>query len=290
MRTGAGAARGVATRLVPHGKHDKGFSGLIGEVALRRNFHSTTTALQPASENASTRNFAAALLERYPIIMVEQPEWEREFQDWILIKRNESRKTVPEKLYNSRYQEENTPDFDWTPAPRITQDDISKNMKSLNRAIDQKLYLLVKYKDGGWQFPQILHTEGQTIREAAEAGAGMVASMDDVYVIGNAPSAHLVVPEDESVGGAKTGDKVFYHRMNYLAKSYELPKGMTEATDYVWVTNKEIWGEYFTGAQAELMKLFLMSTPGMDPNWEQHGKEEMELKWAKKNAEKAGVV
>lgn len=78
--------------------------------------------------------------------------------------------------------------------------------------------------------------------------------------------------------------------MNYLAKSYELPKGMTEATDYVWVTNKEIWGEYFTGAQAELMKLFLMSTPGMDPNWEQHGKEEMELKWAKKNAEKAGVV
>lgn len=42
------------------------------------------------------------------------------------------------------------------PMPRVTDADNKKDMKSLNRALQRTLYLLVKNKEGLWQFPQDL--------------------------------------------------------------------------------------------------------------------------------------
>lgn len=40
------------------------------------------------------------------------------------------------------------------PMPRITEADKKGDVKSLNRALQRTLYLLVKNKEGRWEFPQ----------------------------------------------------------------------------------------------------------------------------------------
>jgi hypothetical protein len=41
----------------------------------------------------------------------------------------------------------------------------------LNRALDKKLYLIVKSKDGQWHFPHLEHQAGETMRQVgAEFG------------------------------------------------------------------------------------------------------------------------
>jgi large subunit ribosomal protein L46 len=40
------------------------------------------------------------------------------------------------------------------PAPRITEADKKNDTTSLNRKMDQTLYLLVKSKEGRWRFPE----------------------------------------------------------------------------------------------------------------------------------------
>jgi len=62
------------------------------------------------------------------------------------------------------------------------------------RALDQKLYLIVKHQSGDWMFPHLPHQEGQTMRQTAEGAMEGVALSEDCYVIGNPPSAHFVVP------------------------------------------------------------------------------------------------
>lgn len=40
------------------------------------------------------------------------------------------------------------------PMPRITEADKTNDLRSLNRKLDQSLYLLMKTKDGRWRFPE----------------------------------------------------------------------------------------------------------------------------------------
>jgi hypothetical protein len=51
-------------------------------------------------------------------------------------------------------------------------------------------------------------------------------------------------------------------RANYLQKKYRFlkPPGLVE---YAWVTNTDLWTNYFKGEHAELMKVFLASPPAM---------------------------
>ena len=45
---------------------------------------------------------------------------------------------------------------DFKPAPRVTEADVSGDVRSLNRKLDHMLYMLVKKprKDHAWQVPQ----------------------------------------------------------------------------------------------------------------------------------------
>jgi hypothetical protein len=55
---------------------------------------------------------------------------------------------------------------------------------------------------------------------------------------------------------------LLWARANYLQKKYRFlkPSGLVE---YAWVTNTDLWTNYFKGEHAELMKLFLASPPAM---------------------------
>jgi hypothetical protein len=51
------------------------------------------------------------------------------------------------------------------PAPRLTADDQSNNRVSLQRHLDQKLYLIVHSKQHNtWMFPQTHHTSLDSLR------------------------------------------------------------------------------------------------------------------------------
>jgi large subunit ribosomal protein L46 len=54
-----------------------------------------------------------------------------------------------------------------SPRSRFTEADLKGDMKSLYRALDKRLFLIVKKnrKEFAWQFPQGLIEEGETIRK-----------------------------------------------------------------------------------------------------------------------------
>lgn len=208
------------------------------------------------------RLFGVCVLERYPVIMPELAAWEKDYQEWSEEKQLSKRKELPKELVDTRYNEENAGISDWEPAPRITPDDTAMNMKSLNRALDKKLYLIVKSKDGQWHFPRLEHQAGETMRQTVDRVAATVAPKEEVFVLGNTPSGHFPIPEGDSVAGAKPGDALFYYRANYLANTFSLPAAVG-AADYAWATNEEVWSKYFSGAEAEYMKELIQPPPMM---------------------------
>ena len=98
-------------------------------------------------------------------------------------------------------------------------------VRSLNRALDDKLYLVVKQEGKeGYNFPQGPVETSQTMREAVES----LLDGLDIYAIGNAPTGHV-----------GQGDQtIFFHRVEYLGKD-DAPE-IDGAEDYLWLTKDEL--------------------------------------------------
>lgn len=54
------------------------------------------------------------------------------------------------------------------PAPRVTEADVKNDQRSLNRRLQRTLYLLVKPKDGQWQFPTSLVGPTENLRTVCD--------------------------------------------------------------------------------------------------------------------------
>ena len=97
----------------------------------------------------------------------------------------------------------------FTPAPRTTPDDASGNTRSLNRALDRKLYLVVKAPGTAtWTLPQTQHVTDEPLRkvrvvircnlvmqrwaQTAERALSGAGSPVHAYFLSNAPSGVLV--------------------------------------------------------------------------------------------------
>jgi hypothetical protein len=50
-------------------------------------------------------------------------------QEWSWEMQNAKRKDYPEQLIATKYNETNSEDIDWQPAPRVTPDDVKGNVK-----------------------------------------------------------------------------------------------------------------------------------------------------------------
>eukprot|EP00128_Syssomonas_multiformis_P014798 Colp12_sorted_trinity150504_noHs@6654 len=116
-------------------------------------------------------------------------------------------------------------------APRRTLADEQNNIKSVFRALDSTLYLLVKTASRKeWHFPKQEYTAEESLRQVAEkALPAVVGDKLSVYYIGNAPVAHTKE--------ARSGPVTFYYRAKYLHGEVVPSKG-TE--DFVWVTRDEL--------------------------------------------------
>ncbi|KAJ3163451.1 54S ribosomal protein L17 mitochondrial [Geranomyces michiganensis] len=118
-------------------------------------------------------------------------------------------------------------------ASRTTAADEARDMKSLDRALDRTLYLVVRRaagpRKGEWQLPsgqmqgdELLH-EAATRHLYAEVGKGL-----ETWVVGRTPVGHLVAGSE----------KIFYMKAHILSGKIQTDGKL--ADDYAWATKQEL--------------------------------------------------
>ncbi|RUS32360.1 39S mitochondrial ribosomal protein L46-domain-containing protein [Jimgerdemannia flammicorona] len=129
-------------------------------------------------------------------------------------------------------------------ADRITEADRVGDMKSLDRALQRSLYLVVKKprEQHAWQFPQGGVGTGELLHQAArrelleECGPDM-----DVWFVGRTPIGHYkyIFPDDYVAKDPKAkGARVFFMKAHIFAG--QVRPDNDEVVDYAWVTKQEL--------------------------------------------------
>ncbi|KAL4419359.1 hypothetical protein ABPG77_001586 [Micractinium sp. CCAP 211/92] len=193
-----------------------------------------------AAAAASSKLLGAVVFERLPVIIPEEPEWEREYREWQQSVRAKYYKQLPSEFIDAKESEmadEAGPQYE--PAPRITEADKANDRRSLKRRLDQRLFMLVRPKGGAWSLPQQENQEGETMRQTAERALAAAVNTEAVqpYFVGNAPAGHVEVD----------GATLFFHRCQ-LIQGTPVLKGGSGYGEHVWVAKDEL-GEYINKPQ-----------------------------------------
>ncbi|XP_039628943.1 39S ribosomal protein L46, mitochondrial [Polypterus senegalus] len=148
----------------------------------------------------------------------------------------------------------------FSPAPRITEEDKKNDRMSLNRSLGDTLLLLVKEKIGKndvWLLPQAQWEEGETLRQTAERALTTVTGGSiNATFLGNAPCGFYKYkfPKDvqtESCYGAK----LFFFKALLADRNVSLlRKG-----DYVWVRKNELQ-DYLKPEYLKQVNQFVLDT------------------------------
>ena len=239
------------------------------------------------SEKKVTRIVAATIVERSPVVLPKFPQWkidyiemnhrmeteklkleelaQAKYAEKMLSKMNKStgkkkekkkkagpvnEDTSSEKKGEEDEAEEKDKEKQVKPKPEyslITSADKSGDQKSLYRALDSHLYLIVKKprQEYAWQFPQggWDPADGLLLRNTAqrelmeECGENL-----SVNYIGNAPCGFLKYKFPSDFKSEYQGAKVFLYRSQYLRGKVQVDG--KEIVDYRWVTYEEM-EEYF---------------------------------------------
>ncbi|KAJ8488285.1 hypothetical protein ONZ51_g3646 [Trametes cubensis] len=130
------------------------------------------------------------------------------------------------------------------PAPRIHEADKTGDVKSLDRAGERNLYLLVRGKDHTgkqvWRFPQGGLQEGEFLHQAAlrdlqaECGVNM-----DTWIVGKKPIAVYQPSLPESTKKALGGELYTFFLKAHILAGQVRPDGKN-VTDFAWLTKQEI--------------------------------------------------
>eukprot|EP00250_Pteridium_aquilinum_P004942 c1511_g1_i1 orf=517-1359(-) len=219
----------------PLNPHDE---KLIASVALER---LPLIVPPPAPEVLAFRNFSSEWHDQY------RREYPKEFID---------------VLSSSNEREVNAFELKFEPGPRITEADKANDRKSLQRALDRRLYLIVQGYPLGyskekliWHFPERLFKNEQTMRLCAESVlVPTAAKEDDVYFVGNAPCGHFSESQPDPKSKAPVTYKRFFFRSQLLGK---IRFKAWNYKDYAWVTKEELL-EYFELDLSVYMKQMLV--------------------------------
>jgi large subunit ribosomal protein L46 len=131
----------------------------------------------------------------------------------------------------------------FVPAPRTTAADAANDRTSLNRKLDDKLYLITKAAgvDGEWRMPQAAYDESEsTLRAAAERClAEFVSPETEVHFVGNFP-VMCETTEFASESDGVVGSKRFYFRAALISMSADVELPADKFTEHAWVTKSEL--------------------------------------------------
>ncbi|KAL0739862.1 hypothetical protein Bca4012_081375 [Brassica carinata] len=151
--------------------------------------------------------------------------------------------------------------MDYVPAPRVTEADKNNDRKSLYRALDKKLYLLVFGKPFGatsdkpvWHFPEKVYDSEPTLRKCAESALkSVLGDLTHTYFVGNAPMAHMAIQPTEETPDLPSYKRFFFKCSVVAASKYNI----SNCEDFVWVTKDELL-EFFP-EQADFLNKMIIS-------------------------------
>ncbi|CAK4000233.1 related to mitochondrial ribosomal L17 [Lecanosticta acicola] len=143
------------------------------------------------------------------------------------------------------------------PLPRTTEADETGDVRSLARALDKTLYLLVKNQQGEWRFPEDRVHGRENLHQAAERILLQVGGMNmNTWVVGNHPVGHFIrkfmepitakITRNRLVSTSKDfeqeeyGEKVFFMKSRIMAGQADMSQNEFGDTDFQWLTKEEI--------------------------------------------------
>lgn len=205
---------------------------------------------------------ASVLFERLPVVIPKVDPVVYAFQEFSFRWRQQYQRLYPDKILDkSEARGKGDYQIDYEPAPRITEADKANDRRSLQRALDRRLYLLLFGNTYGapdgkpvWHFPEKVYETEETLRKCAESALeSVIGELSNTYFVGNAPFAHMVLQPTESAKDCASLKRFFFKSQVIAANKYRIGK----CDDYVWVTKDELT-EYFPD-QAEFLNKMIIS-------------------------------
>ncbi|OMO58201.1 Ribosomal protein L46 [Corchorus capsularis] len=212
------------------------------------------------STTSSEKIVASVLFERLPVVIPKIDPVVYAFQEFSFRWRQQYRRRYPDEFLNmSKTRGKDDYQMDYVPAPRITEADKTNDRKSLQRALDRRLYLLLYGNSYGapsgklvWHFPEKVYDSEETLRKCAESAlSSVLGDLSHTYFVGNAPMGHMVIQPTENVPEP-------YKRFFFKSQVIDTNKfNIGKCEDFVWVTKDELL-EFFP-EQAEFFKKMIIS-------------------------------
>lgn len=171
----------------------------------------------------------------------------REKQEVVIPKQ----KKGDDNLFSEQNESEDSLGRPIVPNSRKTEADETNNVKSLTRALDRTLYLVVKNgKTGTWKFPSFNLETRSPLHVAAEEGLRKIGGVNiNTWTVSNTPAG--VVRYNNSNGSVVGKDQTNESTLReFLIKSHILHGkfvSQSEDTDYMWLTKQEIAGHVDAG-------------------------------------------
>jgi len=202
------------------------------------------------AQNTEWQIKVAVCFERYPRLTRDPTPEEVEWGKWaekIHIEKSAQLKVELDWLEKKEKEEERKAqgltDFGaeaakFVPQDRTTKADEANDQTSVQRKLQEKLYLLTQSADG-WSMPQTTVAGDESLRQAAERCiTGVVEPDTEVYFIGNAPSFCRTVLFDGKDEAGFYGDKVFFYRA--VLVSPEPAFNAEYANKFLWLNKSEV--------------------------------------------------
>lgn len=182
----------------------------VAAASQAQGLSTTATLLSDAASSSGSPQLpvlAACILERIPVVVRPDPEYEVEYRSWANEHNNQHRKAYTGEFAEIKKAADvdvEVEDYDRYTA-EIEQAE-NPDWRSPWRRLDQRIFMLVKLKGAAqqqqagagdaWAFPTVEHQEGESIRAAAErALSSAVEEGAQIHFLGNGPAGHFVTPQ-----------------------------------------------------------------------------------------------
>ncbi|KAI5304093.1 54S ribosomal protein L17 mitochondrial [Ascosphaera pollenicola] len=185
-------------------------------------------------------------------LLVGAPESEPAHQIEALVKdaqKSDSTVAENEGLNTANEEDDEVP----RPLSRVTEADLKKDYRSLDRELQRTVYLVFKVMKGErefWHLPSVDIAPGETLKAGAErALTTWVGPNVNTWIVGNHPVGHYIYtmrnPKARRAAleaGEKIGYKEFFLKGRILAGQVDLALAQQNLgiTDYRWLTKEEL--------------------------------------------------
>ncbi|KAF2423737.1 putative 54S ribosomal protein L17, mitochondrial [Tothia fuscella] len=130
------------------------------------------------------------------------------------------------------------------PAARETEADRTGDLRSLDRALERTLYLVVRDGKGRWGFPSDVLVGKESLHLAAERILVQTGGINmNTWVVGNAPVGYHEhkYPKYVAKGGvSQIGEKTFFMKARIMAGQANLEGNKLGVEDFQWLAKEEI--------------------------------------------------